>query len=196
MTEPENTNEVTQTDNTVENGDISAGDINKQTYYFGRVPFEGKSQLEILYDKLEKEKKESTVFSDIVDELLHYKNNADDTDIIGLEKKLENGNRLKYLSFAEKSKEKFTKKLLKYEHYETAQLIFAFLLAKVYSSFETNISPHLSEENSDTFVNELVSEYITKPLEDILGDNLLHIFDDEINGMLYFLTGNCHIKWN
>ena len=104
MTEPENTNEVTQTDNTVENGDISAGDINKQTYYFGRVPFEGKSQLEILYDKLEKEKKESTVFSDIVDELLHYKNNADDTDIIGLEKKLENGNRLKYLSFAEKSR--------------------------------------------------------------------------------------------
>ena len=85
---------------------------------------------------------------------------------------------------------------MKNEHSETAQLIYAFLLAKVYSSFQTNIYPRISEGLSEEFINQLVTEYIIKPLEDILGNNLLRIYDDEINGMIYFLTGNCHIKWN
>jgi hypothetical protein len=108
----------------------------------------------------------------------------------------ENGNRLKYLNFAEKSKEKFTKKLLKNEHSETAQYIYAFLLAKVYSRFETTIYPRLNEGHSEEFINQLLDEFIIKPIEDLLGNNLLRIFEDEINGMIYFLMGNCHIKWN
>lgn len=192
----ENINEVTQSENVLENGDLAGRDIIKPVYNIGRIAFGGQSQLEKLYERLEKEKNESAIFSEIVDELLHFKNNADDEGFIGLEKKLENGNRLNYLHFAETSKEKFAKKLLKNEHSETAQLIYAFLLAKVYSSFQTNIYPRISESLSEDFINQLVTEYIIKPLEDILGDNLLRIYDDEINGMIYFLTGNCHIKWN
>lgn len=195
MTESEDKNLITQTNNTLHNGDLAGRDVNKPTYNIGRGSFGGQSQLELLYTRLEKEKKESAIFSDIVDELLHFKNYATDTEFIGLEKKLENGNRLRYLNFAEKTKEKFTKKLLKNEHSETAQLIYAFLLAKVYSSFETNIYPRLSEDHPEEFINQLVSEYIIRPLEAILGENLLRIYEDEINGMIYFLTGNCHIKW-
>ncbi|WP_339886715.1 ABC-three component system protein [uncultured Flavobacterium sp.] len=196
MLDNENLNEVTQSDNIIENGDLAGRDINKSTYNIGRITFGGQSQLEKLYERLEKEKNESTIFSEIVDELLHFKSNADDNGFIGLEKKLENGNRINYLHFAETSKEKFAKKLLKNEHSETAQLIYAFLLAKVYSSFQTNIYPRIYEGLSEEFINQLVTEYIIKPLEDILGNNLLRIYDDEINGMIYFLTGNCHIKWN
>lgn len=197
MTVSENNNEVTQTNNTVENGDIAGRDVIKPTTInIGRVSLGGKSQLELLYEKLEEERKNSTVFSEMVDELLHFKSYAKDTEIIGLEKKLENGNRLKYLNFAEKSKEKFTKKLLKNEHSETAQYIYAFLLAKVYSRFETTIYPRLNEGHSEEFINQLLDEFIIKPIEDLLGNNLLRIFEDEINGMIYFLMGNCHIKWN
>lgn len=113
-----------------------------------------------------------------------------------LKKKLENGNRLKYLEFAEISKEKFAKKLLLNEHSESAQLIYAFLLAKVYTSFQTNIYTRLNEGHPEEYINQLIAESIVKPLEELLGDNLLRIYDDEINGMIYFLTGNCHIKWN
>ena len=197
MTEIGDINEVTQSDNTVGNGDIAGRDILKPTIInIGRVSSGGKSQLEILYKKLEEEKKASTIFCEIVDELLHFKTYAKDTDVIGLEQKLENGRRLKYLDFAEKSKEKFTKKLLKNEHSETAQHIYAFLLAKVYSRFETNISPRLSENHPEEYINQLIAELIIKPIEELLGNNLLHIYEDEINGMIYFLTGNCHIKWN
>ncbi|WP_268225332.1 ABC-three component system protein [Sinomicrobium oceani] len=197
MADEENKNEVTQSNNAVENGDIAGRDIIKPTTInIGRVSFGGKSQLEVLYEKLEQEEQNSTGFSEMVEELMHFKNYAANTEVIGLEKKLENGNRLRYLNFAEKAKEKFTKKLLKNEHSETAQQIYAFLLAKVYSRFETQIYPRLNEGHPEEYINQLVDEFIIKPLEDLLGDNLLRIYEDEINGMIYFLMGNCHIKWN
>lgn len=197
MAEETNKNEVTQSNNTVGNGDIAGRDVNKPTVInIGRVSSGGKSQLEILYEKLEQERQNSSIFSDMVDELLHYKSYAANTEVIGLEKKLENGNRLNYLNFAERAKEKFTKKLLKNEHSETAQHIYAFLLDKVYCSFETNIYPRLNEGHPEEYINQLVNEFIIKPIEDLLGNNLLHIYDAEINGMIYFLMGNCHIKWN
>jgi len=196
MSNDENQDKVTQSENILECGDLAGRDIIKPVYNIGRITFGGQSQLEKLYERLEREKNESAIFSEIVDELLHFKNNADDKGFIGLEKKMENGNRLKYLHFAESTKEKFAKKLLKNEHSETAQLIYAFLLAKVYSSFQTNIHPRISEGHPEEYINQLITEYIIKPLEEILGNNLLRIYDDEINGMIYFLTGNCHIKWN
>lgn len=186
---------VTQSNNEV-GGDMAGRDINKPTYIIGRNSFGGQLQLEKLYEKLEKEKENSPLFTEIVEELFHFKNNADETEFIGLQKKLENGNRINYLNFAEKAKEKFAKKLLKNEHSETAQHIYAFLLAKVYSSFETNISPRIRENHPEIFINQLITENIINPLEELLGDNLLRIYDDEINGMIYFLTGNCHIKWD
>lgn len=197
MADEENKNEVTQSNNTVDNGDIAGRDVNKPTTInIGRVSFGGKSQLEVLYEKLEQEKIDSPVFSEMVEELMHFKSYAANTEIIGLEKKLENGNRQRYLNFAERAKEKFTKKLLKNEHSETAQHIYAFLLAKVYSRFETHIYSRLNEGHPEEYINQLVDEFIVKPLEDLLGNNLLHIYEDEINGMIYFLMGNCHIKWN
>lgn len=197
MTEEKDTNEVIQSNNTVDKGDIAGRDINKPiTINFGRLSLGGKTQLEALYERLEQEKQNSTGLCEMVEELLHFKKYAIDTEVIGLEKKLENGNRLKYLNFAEKTKEKFSMKLLKNEHSETAQHIYAFLLAKVYSRFETNIYPRLSEGYPEEYINQLIDEFIIKPIEDLLGDNLLHIYEDEINGMIYFLMGNCHIKLN
>jgi hypothetical protein len=197
MTDEENKNKVTQSNNTVSNGDIAGRDVHKPTTInIGRVSFGGKSQLEMLYEKLEQEKQNSTGISEMVEELLHFKTYAANTEVIGLEKKLENGNRLRYLNFAEKAKEKFTMKLLKNEHSDTAQHIYAFLLAKVYSRFETNIYPRLNEGHPEEYINQLVDEFIIKPIEDLLGNNLLHIYEDEINGMIYYLMGNCHIKWN
>jgi predicted CopG family antitoxin len=196
MADEESINEVTQTNNNVESGDIAGRDVIKTTINIGRVSYGGKSQLEMLYEKLEQEKQNSTVFSEMVEELMHYKSYAENSEMIGLEKKLENGNRLRYLNFAESVKEKFTKKLLKNEHSETAQQIYAFLLAKVYSRFETHIYPSLNAGHTEEYINQLVVEFIIKPLEELLGNNLLHIYEDEINGMIYFLMGNCHIKWN
>lgn len=196
MTEDNNQNKVRQSKNILENGDMAGRDVIKPIYNIGKISFGGQSQIERLYERFEKEKAESQLFTEIIEELLHFKTYAINEEVIGIERKLENGNRLLYLNFAEKSKEKFAKKLMINEHSETAQQIYAFLLAKVYTSFQSNVYPRISEDHPEEFINQLISEYIVKPLEEILGDNLLRIYDDEINGMIYFLTGNCHIKWN
>lgn len=196
MEEEENNNKVTQSNNTVDQGDMAGRDINKSTFNIGRVSFGGKSQLQLLYEKLEEEKEDTTEITEMIEELQHFRNYAQNEKVIGLEKKLENGNRIKYLNFAERSKEKFTKKLLKNEHSETAQEIYAFLLAKVYRRFENHIYPRLSEGHPEEFINQLIDEFIINPMEDLLGNNLLRLYEDEISGMIYFLMGNCHIKWS
>lgn len=188
-------NKVTQEANQV-SGDLAGRDVNKPTYNIGKINIGGHTQLEKLYKKLEKEKEESTTFCEIVEELLHFKNHADGREFIGLEKKLANAERSNYLRFAESVKEKFVKKLLRNEHSETAQLIYAFLLAKVYSNFQIHVYPKILDGHPQDYINHLIDECILKPIEDLLGENLLRIFTDEVNGMIYFLTGNCHIKWN
>ena len=47
--------EVSQSNNEVK-GDLAGNDVNKPTYNIGRTSIGGKSQLEKLYDRLEKER--------------------------------------------------------------------------------------------------------------------------------------------
>ncbi|MBC8192639.1 MAG: hypothetical protein H8E18_09675 [FCB group bacterium] len=175
---------------------MAGRDIIKPTYIIGSTTFGGQAQLDILYQKLKSESEESELFTGIIDELLHYKEYARNSKVIGLDKKLEDGERQNYLEFAKETKERFAKKLLRNEHSETAQRIFAFLLAKVYTSFQSNIYPQVNQGHPEEYINQLILEHIVRPLENILGENLMRIYDDEINGMIYFLTGNCHIKWS
>jgi hypothetical protein len=50
--------------------------------------------------------------------------------------------------------------------------------------------------NADlTEIKRAVQHEIIDPIEAMLGENVLDLYADEINGMLYFLTGNCHIRW-
>ena len=60
MADNDNTNKATQLGNTVESGDMAGRDINKPTINIGRMSFGGKSQLQILYDRLEEEKRSNT----------------------------------------------------------------------------------------------------------------------------------------
>jgi hypothetical protein len=41
----------------------------------------------------------------------------------------------------------------------------------------------------------LVDSVIT-PIEDVLGENPLLLDAVEVMGMIYYLTGNCHIRWH
>ena len=177
-------------------GDQAGRDVIKPIYNIGSSSSGSISQLNSLYKKLEVERSVDVAFDEIIEELQHYKAYAKNSEVIGLDAKLEKGNRSAFLAFAMDVKERFSKKLLRNEHSETAQEIFALLLGKVYSSFQINIVPKIKEGHPDEFVNALIQEHIIRPLEEILGENLLRIFEPEIHGMVYFLTGNCHLNWD
>ena len=40
-----------------------------------------------------------------------------------------------------------------------------------------------------------IDDKVIKPAIFVLGENVLKLLKEDINGMIYFLTGNCHIKW-
>ena len=42
---------------------------------------------------------------------------------------------------------------------------------------------------------QLVDVHVYAKIAECLGENILELYDDEIAGMLFYLTGNCHIKW-
>lgn len=152
--------------------------------------------LQNLYDRYEKEKAENPEFKDLCEEL-DYFNSIIDGDVIGLEEKLTLGGRERILFYALDVKDKFHKKLMITSQYSLiAQDINVYILSKVRSTFMREIYSLICNDESQEKINLLISERIIKPVQDDLGINLFKYNEDDIMGMIFFLTGNCHLKWN
>lgn len=155
-----------------------------------------KSYMQILIDKFKKEKENDIIFKEKVEEFERYCSSAEKNDnIIGLEKKLNDGGYFEYVDYALKNKERFYKKIAKYELYESAQHIFANILAYIYTNFHNHIFPLINKGEDKSKIQAAIQEKIIDPVYSLLGENVLELIHDEINGAIYFLTGNCHIKW-
>jgi uncharacterized membrane-anchored protein len=149
-----------------------------------------------LYKRFEKEKRENPEFKDICEELNYYISQNGKEGIIGLENKLEAGNRHILVRYAKEVKEQFHKKLLKVSQYSlVAQDINVHILAKVRSAFVMEIYSLILEGKSQESINLLIRERIINPIMTELGINIFKYTEDDIMGMIFFLTGNCHIKW-
>lgn len=168
---------------------MAGGDINKTII----VPTDN-TYLGDLYKRLQAEIDGNAQVRELIENLEHYTSRIPG-DTIGLEAKLTGGQRTDLLNFATRTKELFSKKLLKYQFFESAQKIYLFLLAQVYTRYHNNVYPLIQSNQPPATVNQAIQSQIIDPIEKMLGKNMLDLCSDEINGILYFLTGNCHIKW-
>lgn len=186
------------TDNKLENstikGDYIGRDDNSVTFIQNKN-FRS-TYLNNLYERFEKEKKENPEFQEICDEL-DYFNSILEGDVIGLDEKLKQGGREKILFYALDVKDKFHKKLMQTSQYSLiAQDINVYILSKVRSSFMREIYFLICNNAPDEKINLMITERIIKPVQEDLGLNLFKYNEDDIMGMIFFLTGNCHLKWN
>jgi hypothetical protein len=153
-------------------------------------------KLSRLFDQFEEEFKNDKVFKETLEDLERYttpKVNA----VIGLEDKLERGRRVDLIEIALEAKEEYAKRLVKYQFYESAQRINAFLLALVISYFRNKVKPVILSGADNATVSKLIADEIIDPLLSLLADDVIIGFNAEhIEGMLYYLTGNCHINWD
>ena len=158
--------------------------------------YERSMYLQDLYDKFQKEKEENQDLREFCEEL-DYFNSKIDEDIIGLEEKLKLGGKQMLLSYAKDVKEKFHKKLMLTSQYSLiAQDINVYLLTKVRRGFMMEIYTLICNNESEEKINLMITERIINPVKVDLGINLFRYNEDDIMGMIFFLTGNCHIKWN
>ena len=178
---------------------VSAGkDIvfgNKETHHHYE---KNKSRLAILFEKLNSEFENNDEISGWLNDLNRY---IVQRDVIGLEQKLINGNREDLIDDALWLKEEYYKKLTKYQLYQSAQKIQAHLLASILERFRNCIMPLIKDEADNIIISKAISNQIIEPLmvlleQEGIDDNLLGFSATDIEGMIYYLTGRCHIKWN
>lgn len=114
-----------------------------------------------------------------------------------LEQKLIDGNRLPLIEYAKKCKHKINKKISKYGLFQTANDVYIYILAHIENKFITKIKLKIySKDFKEYEIDDMIDEHIIDTLWDDCQNSSL--FDDasELYGLLYLLTGNCHIDWD
>lgn len=180
--------------------DINARDIvfgNKETKET-HIHQTNKTRLASLFEKLNSECENNEKIIGWIDDLYRY---TVQRDVIGLEQKLLEGNRKDLIDDAIWLKEEYYKKLTKYQLYQSAQKIQAHLMASILERFRNKIYPLIISEADEVTIGAAISNEIVNPLvalieQEGLEDNILGFSATDIEGMIYYLTGRCHIKWN
>lgn len=114
-----------------------------------------------------------------------------------LEQKLLDGNKNHVIQFATECKHKINKKISKYGLFRTANDVFVYLLGHIETKFLTTIKSRICSKKFETYeIDDLIeNEIINKLWGDCQHSSLFDNFD-ELYGLLYLLTGNCHIDWD
>lgn len=165
-----------------------------QYNYYGAAP----SRIDAYFRSL-REEIESHTTREIIDELLEYKTKLDGT--LGLEQKLTDGGFARSdIQWALRKKEQYAKKATKYECYPSAQEINLLLFAGIKARFDRYILPLIRAQQPVEVVLQLTHEHIVEYWMKFLNDNGEHDEDlrytsDHIYGMIYYLTGMCHLNW-
>ena len=73
--------------------------------------------------------------------------------------------------------------------------LYAYLLAQVWVLFSELIYTKITQGVPADTVNLALVNEVYPRVEKLLENNPLGIDVAEIKGMLFWLTGNCHIKW-
>jgi len=175
-------------------GDIAGGDIVKNTVYLIQPP---KTQLQGLIEQLREKIKLDPEAAEFVESLLRWINPKKTSLTRDLSEKLKACGRSNLVPDALEAKERFTKQLTKTAFNPALQEIYACILGELYIGFTHRIKPKISAAQIpgeiETAIADL-AETITKQISN--APPSLGIGIREIVGMLYFLTGNCHIDWD
>ncbi|HEI3511734.1 TPA: hypothetical protein SI382_000066 [Escherichia coli] len=180
-----------QSGNRVRNGSIVGG---SQTNHITNIVRSSNRTLERLYQKFSQE--DGTMGEqDFCDKLKHYLASDTNPDIRDLATKLTDSDRTELIYFATALKEQALKAIMKCQSSKTAQEIYAFILDKIHTDFMLKITPLIQKDEDRVIVDEKIS-LVLENISEMLGDNLLNLSEKDLLGLLYFLGGNCYIRWD
>jgi hypothetical protein len=175
-------------------GKLTGRDDNSTTF---TSSYEASVYIKNLYDKFEKERNSDAQLQQLCEELDFLNTQSQNETVVGLESKLIAGGKAGFfINWAEELKQKFFKKLMLNSQLSlVAQDINVHILAKVRNAFIMEVYPLICRNEDEARVNMIITERIINPVRAELGINLFKYTDEDIMGMVFYLTGNCHIKW-
>jgi len=164
--------------------------------FFGDMVMAKASALEKGIHKIYVAAEENQELVDIIEELTEYVTPHPYRETIGLEKKLKNGGREDLLGNAIRYKSRFAGRVCKSQMSLTEQKVYVQILSHIRVSFDMFVLPRIREKAPASEVDAIVFEKIIEPAHSAIIE-----FDDAITkelilGMLFFLTGRCHLVWD
>ncbi|KJF86999.1 hypothetical protein BTO21_05495 [Photobacterium phosphoreum] len=114
--------------------------------------------------------------------------------IIGLDDKLIEGNREDLLDDAIYLESRFSRKVSKVQMSDKEQIVYFHCLSKINSYFNSYVRTKIKANKENDIIDASIQEKIINPLyKEIAVVQPMSM--EMIRGMLYFLTGKCHIRW-
>ncbi|MCT7947172.1 ABC-three component system protein [Shewanella septentrionalis] len=138
---------------------------------------------------------DSEEYRDLLDELDNYQKPRLGREIIGLEKKLERAKMTPLLEDAIYLKSNAIKKIARYQLQSHKAAVHNYIYGKINEIFNSQIAPKIRAGQNYNEIDQFISTMIIQPLADEVCAADPTINSDTIRGMLYILTGNCHLTW-
>ncbi len=158
-----------------------------------------KTRLQKYFEELNRQVENNERHATFIDNFKEY--NTTIKGDIGLEKKLRDGKFDKTeIVRALRFKEKYAKRVAKNEMFLAQQKIDVEIFSMIDNGFYTYVYPLILENQSKKYILEILNEKVIQPILEILNkegaeDNYLDYNANDIFGMVYFLTGKCHLNW-
>ena len=190
---------MVQSDNSA-GGHLAGGDISTVTVagdYLVQPPLQRDSALSRLYKRLRSEIADDQELSEYIDQLQIFTRSVEDEVVVGLDGKFSAAGRQDELAMAKAMKEMTYGQLRRNMFSRTFQTIYATLMGKIYEEFQTWVRPAIARGADREEIDRLVNLHVVKPIAAEL--EMCPDYDGapttDVRGMIYFLTGNCHLRW-
>lgn len=97
-------------------------------------------------------------------------------------------------------KDLYARRATMYQDYPAAQQINLDLFSRIRHEFDDTIFPIIESGAELSIVMQQIRTKIVNPIMQLLNENgaydeHLHYSEDHIYGMIYYLTGMCHLNW-
>jgi hypothetical protein len=171
---------------------LNAANIEGNVYLLNKTRFAKR------FEKLNKEVASDARYEGVMESLKYYLTSRDGID---MPTKLKDGGfKESEINEAVRKKEKYAKRLELNKFFESAQWIDSQLFGKIKMDFEAFVLPLV---NAGATKDEILKEVVLKVVQPVLdliniegeNDEVLNYNADDIFGMVYYLTGQCHLNW-
>lgn len=163
--------------------------------HIGDNNFTPLTSLETAIEQVKKACRGEDKLADILEDLAEYITDHPERKIVGLEKKLENGDRRDLFARASFLKNKFARRVAKNQMSITEQRVYIQILSSINTTWYQLIHPKIVSGANNHEVDQLILNELIKPVHQAIVRFDSTITTETVCGMLYFLTGKCHLVW-
>lgn len=132
-------------------------------------------------------------YEEVKDSLFRYRNPK--SEIKDLSTKLMEADRSELIEDALELKESTIKLMTRYEASNSGQFILVHILSTIASKHKAFVVPAIKDRLSRATIDSIIDTHVIGNALEILNGTNRSITSEKMYGLMYYLAGNCHIKW-